>query len=220
MGRLFDYDNPVWRFIGKFFDVMVLNVLWFICSIPIVTIGASTTAVYYVTLKMVRDEEGSTIKSFFKSFRENFRQATAIWLILLVVGAVIGFDLYFFGVQMQEGTLRMILLSLLCGFGLIEMAVFLYVFPLQCRFYNPVKKTLSNALLISIRHLPRTICLLIIDGALPILALLVPVLQPIMVLFGFALIAFINSYMLAGVIEKYMPERKEAGERDEEFQWE
>jgi len=217
---LFDYDNPVWRFIGKFFDVMVLNVLWVVCSIPIVTVGASTTAVYYVTLKMVRDEEGPTIRSFFKSFRENFRQATAIWLILLVAGAVIGFDLYFFGVQMQAGTFRMILLSLLCGFGLIEMAVFLYVFPLQCRFYNPVKKTLANALLISIRHLPITICLLIIDGAIPILALLVPVLQPVLVLFGFPLIAFINSYMLAGIIEKYMPERKGDGERDEEFQWE
>ena len=61
---LFNYDNPVWRFIGKLGDLIVLNILWTICSIPIFTIGASTTAVYYVTLKLVRDEDDSTIKAF------------------------------------------------------------------------------------------------------------------------------------------------------------
>ena len=69
---LFNYDNPVWRFIGKLGDLIILNVLWLITSIPIVTIGASTTALYYVTLKLVRDEDGYTIRSFFKSFKENF----------------------------------------------------------------------------------------------------------------------------------------------------
>ena len=88
---LFNYDNPVWRFIGKLGDLIILNVLWIVCSIPIFTIGASTTAVYYVTLKMVRDEEDSTIKSFFRSFKSNFKQATAIWLILLAAGAVLAF---------------------------------------------------------------------------------------------------------------------------------
>ena len=68
---LFNYDNPVWRFIGKLGDLIILNVLWIVCSIPIFTIGASTTAVYYVTLKMVRDEEDSTIKSFFRSFKRD-----------------------------------------------------------------------------------------------------------------------------------------------------
>ena len=90
---LFNYDNPVWRFIGKLGDLIILNVLWIVCSIPIFTIGASTTAVYYVTLKMVRDEEDSTIKSFFRSFKSNFKQATAIWLILLAAGAVLALSL-------------------------------------------------------------------------------------------------------------------------------
>ena len=93
---LFNYDNPVWRFIGKLGDLIILNVLWLITSIPIVTIGASTTALYYVTLKLVRDEDGYTIRSFFKSFKENFKQSTIIWLIMLAVGLLIGFDLYFF----------------------------------------------------------------------------------------------------------------------------
>ena len=95
LSGIFNYDNPFWRFIGKFCDVMILNVLWVLCSIPVVTMGASTTAVYYVTLKLVRDEEGPTIRSFFRSFKENFRQATIIWLIMLAAGSLLGFDLYF-----------------------------------------------------------------------------------------------------------------------------
>ena len=102
LSGLFNYDNPVWRFIGKFWDVLILNVLWLVCSIPIVTIGASTTAMYYVTLKLARDEDGYTIRSFFKSFKENFRQATVIWLIFLAVVFLLGFDLYFFVAGLTE----------------------------------------------------------------------------------------------------------------------
>lgn len=86
----FNYDNPVWRFIGKLGDLILLNILWIVCSIPVFTIGASTTAVYYVTLKLVRDEGDSTIRSFFHSFKGNFRQATAIWMVLLAAGIVLG----------------------------------------------------------------------------------------------------------------------------------
>ncbi len=203
----FNYDNPVWRFIGKFFDVMILNFLWVLCSIPIVTMGASTTAVYYVTLKLVRDEEGSTIKSFFKSFRENFKQATAIWLILLAAGAVIGFDLYFFlMMQTESSAFRTVMLALFIGFGIVYLGISLFVFPLQSKFYNPVRKTLFNALFMSIRHFFQTLGILAIDGGLVFLALFVlPILQAVFFLFGFPLLAFFNSYVFAGIFEKYMP---------------
>ena len=88
---LFNYDNPVWSFIGKLGDLVLLNLLWVICCIPVFTAGAATTAVYYVTLKLVRDDDGSTIKSFFHSFTQNFKQATAIWLMILVAGGLLGF---------------------------------------------------------------------------------------------------------------------------------
>ena len=93
---LFNYDNPVWRFIGKLGDLILLNILWIVCSIPIVTAGAATTAVYYVTLKLVRDENDGTIKNFFHSFKENFVQSTIIWVILLAAGALLAFDFWFF----------------------------------------------------------------------------------------------------------------------------
>lgn len=212
----FNYDNPVWRFIGKFFDIMILNVLWFVCSIPIVTIGASTTAVYYVTLKLVRDEEGATIKSFFKSFRENFKQSTIIWLLMLAAGAVIGFDMYFFlMMQTEASTFRTVMISIFGGFGILYLFIGLFVFPLQSRFYNPVKRTLFNAFFMSVRHFLQTIGMLAINIGIPFLALFVaPILQPVLFLFGFPLLAFINSYIFAVIFEKYMPEKDEEPDRE------
>lgn len=216
LSGFFNYDNPVWRFIGKFFDIMILNILWFVCSIPIVTIGASTTAVYYVTLKLVRDEEGATIKSFFKSFKENFKQSTIIWLLMLVVGAVIGFDLYFFLMLQTEATMfRTVMLSVFGGFGLVYLCIGLYIFPLQARFYNPVKRTVFNAFFMSIRHFLQTLGLLVIDIGIPAVAIFVAtILQPILFLFGFPLIAFINSYVFTGIFEKYMPKQEKEEERE------
>ena len=72
LSGLFNYDNPIWRFIGKFWDLLIIHILWVICCIPIVTVGAATTAMYYVTLRLVRDDDGYTIRSFFKSFKKNF----------------------------------------------------------------------------------------------------------------------------------------------------
>jgi len=214
MASFFNYDNPVWRFIGKFFDIMILNLLWVICSIPIVTMGASTTAVYYVTLKLVRDEEGSTIKSFFKSFKENFRQSTVIWLMLLVAGALIGFDLYFF-LQMQTtvSALRTVMIAVFGGLLLIYLSIALFVFPIQAKFYNPVKRTLFNAFFMSIRHFLQTLGMLVMDiGLLAVAFFLVPVLQALLFLFGFPLFAFINSFVFTGIFDKYIekPDRKEA----------
>lgn len=213
--NLFNYDNPVWRFMGKFFDVMILNILWIICSIPIVTMGASTTAVYYVTLRLVRDEEGtSIIKDYFHSFKQNFKQSTIIWLILLVVGGALAADVYIFWFAMTGNqTIRYIALAVCAGFGIAYICVLMFVFPLQCRFYNSIKRTIFNAFLLSLRHLFATISMLIVDIAIPLLALtFVPILQPILFMFGFPLLLYINSYFLAPVLEKYMPKKEEVSD--------
>lgn len=218
--NLFNYDNPVWRFMGKFFDVMILNILWVICSIPIVTMGASTTAVYYVTLRLVRDEEGSsTIKDYFHSFKQNFKQSTIIWLILLVVGGALAADIYIFWFAMTGNqTLRSVALAVCAGFGIAYIGVLMFVFPLQCRFFNSIKRTMFNALLLSLRHILTTISMVIVDIAVPLLALTVaPILQPILFMFGLPLLLYINSYFLAPVLEKYMPKREVVSDDDLEI---
>ncbi len=96
MHGILNPESPVMSFITKITYSAYLNLLWLVCCLPIVTAGASTTALFYVTLKVAKNEEGSLTKSFFHSFRENFRQATVIWLILLAVGIVLGVDGYIF----------------------------------------------------------------------------------------------------------------------------
>ena len=76
MAEFFNLDNPIWRFMGKVLDLMVLTVLWVVTRVPVFTIGASTTALYYAGMKLAKDQEGYVVKDFFHSFRENFRQAT------------------------------------------------------------------------------------------------------------------------------------------------
>lgn len=211
----FNYDNPVWRFIGKFGDLILLNILWIVCSLPIFTIGASTTAVYYVTLKLARDDDGYTIRSFFKSFKENFKQSTIIWLILLVVGVILGVDLYFFTrLFTGGGTIKTVMLTVFLAMIIVYVAVFTYIFPLQARFINTVKRTFFNAFFMSLRHLFHTIGLIVIDGVLVAIAFvfMVPPMLMIFMLFGFPLLAFINSYILTPIFRIYMPEEEQEEE--------
>ena len=84
MDRFFSMDNKFFTFMNKVADLCILNIVCLICCIPIVTAGASITAMFFVTMKMVKNEESYIIKSFFKSFRQNFKQATVINLIMLV----------------------------------------------------------------------------------------------------------------------------------------
>lgn len=215
LSGFFNYDNPVWRFIGKFGDLIILNVLWLVCSLPIFTIGASTTAVYYVTLKLARDDDGYTIRSFFKSFKENFKQSTIIWLILLLAGAILGVDLYFFARLFNgSSTVKTVMLTVFLAMALIYAAVAMYIFPLQSRFYNPLKRTFFNAFFMSIRHLFRTIGMIVIDGVLVAagFVFMIPPVLMIFMLFGFPLLAFINSYILSPVFNIYMPKEERAEE--------
>ncbi len=204
MKGLFNYDNPVWHFIGKFWDVLVVNVLWFICCIPIFTIGASTTALYYVTLRLVRDEDGYTIRSFFRSFKENFRQATIIWLIFLLVGIILAADLWFTltaGI-FPAGTPRTLFAALFLGMLLIWLAMITYVFPVLARFYGTIKQTVMNSFLLSIRYILYTIGIIAIDLGITYLTL---TMLPFLMMFGMGLLGFINSFFLDHIFKKFIP---------------
>lgn len=155
MGKFFSFDSSFYRFATRIADIMILNVLWIICSIPIVTIGASTTAVYYVCLKMAKDEETNIVKSFFKSFKENMKQGTILWLLFVTVSGILGVSFYYlFKVSESENT---ILKGIAILVTIIYVFSFLYVFPLLARYENTIQKTIINSMMISIRYLDRTI---------------------------------------------------------------
>ena len=163
MGVLFNYDNPIWRFVGRIWDLFILNILWIVCSIPIVTFGASTTAMYYCTLKIARDRDsGGIFSMFFHSFKDNILQSTIIWVIMAIIGGILFFDIRFFSVYapINNTVIKMIVFTITCFLIMLWMFIFLYVFPIQAKFINPIKQTFKLALFMSVKHLVRTVIML------------------------------------------------------------
>ena len=194
-------DNVVVRALTKICDMMCLNVIWLICCIPIVTIGASTAALYSVMLKMVKNEEGYIFKSFFKAFKENFRQSTVIWLLFVLAGVIWWIDFNFAGALSGQAGLVLRVLFVLIGFVLVS--VFIYAIPLTARYVNTVSATLKNALILTLGRLPYTVLMFAVTaGALIGSAWNTTTLMfalPMWFFFGGSLVAWINSCILRRV---------------------
>lgn len=165
--RFFSYESKFSQWMLRFCYSCWLNLLWFICSIPIFTIGASTTALNYVTLKLARDEEGDVTAMFFRSFKQNFKQATVIWLILFTFGAFLaadGYILYHLR-QTVEGPLAVIftlLLAVVIAAAVMYVIVMIYIFPLIASVSNTNANMIKNAFLIGTHYLFCTIMVFVI----------------------------------------------------------
>ena len=208
MSKLFRMDSPLMRFLTKIADLMVLNILFCVTSIPLITIGASWTALYSVTLKMVRDEEGSVSRSYFRSFRQNFRQATLLWLGVLVVLALLVLDIRVLN-GMAEGTAPGLLRVGVEILALLGIMVLQYLFPSLARFEASLADTLKNACMMVLAHLPKTalmtaaavgaVWITLINNTTIAVGLMV---WP---LIGFSLMAFGNSGILRKIFDNYVP---------------
>ncbi len=208
MDRLFNMDNKFFTFMSRVADLIILNILCVICCIPIVTIGPSICAMFYVTLKMVRNEESYIVRGFFKSFRQNLKQGIIINLIMLAAGILLAFDINI--CRGSEGTLGKALIVVFMMILVIYVMIFIYIYPVLAKFYNTIKNTFTNAFLMSIRHLPYTVLMILITAA-PALVFFIPSAQVqstvilLLVLIGFSGIAYINSYFFAKIFDKYIP---------------
>ena len=208
MSKLFRMDSPLMRFLTKIADLMVLNILFCVTSIPLITIGASWTALYSVTLKMVRDEEGSVSRSYFRSFCQNFRQATLLWLGVLVVLALLVLDIRVLN-GMAGGTAPGLLRVGVEILALLGIMVLQYLFPSLARFEASLADTLKNACMMALAHLPKTalmtaaavgaVWITLINNTTIAVGLMV---WP---LIGFALMAFGNSGILRKIFDNYVP---------------
>ena len=200
--RFFSYDSKFSQVLLHLSMACWLNILWFVCSIPIITIGASTTALYACTLKIADGIDGEITKRFFSSFRQNFAQATRVWLILLAAGLLIGADTYIAvhlrssstGVPAVFWTLN---LALLFVIGIVYVIILLYIFPLISKFSNTDFNMFKNSLLIGTRYLFCTIMLFAVHFAM--FFLVVAVFTPL-IIFGEGLCALLCSYLMINVM--------------------
>ena len=212
--RIFNLDSPFMQFLTKVANLMILNMLTLVCCIPIVTGGAAVTAMYYVTLKMAKGEEPYIIKGYFKSFKENFKQGTVIWIILLAVTALIAMDwnIIIHGMEGRGAQFMKIVMFVISTFLVLTA---LYVFPVLSRFENTVKQTLKNSFLMSILNLPKSILIVIIH-ALPVVLILISVsLVPVVFLLGLSVVAYLCSMLYVKIFRRFEPEDANANQSDE-----
>ena len=206
--KKFGIDNPFFAFMGRVGDILILNILFVITSIPIVTTGMSLSAMYRVTLRMARKESNYVAKEYFRACREEWKKSTVIWLIMLVSGGVLVFDVTV-GKDMWNA-LNAAVGALIFIWGML----FTYVFAVQARFENTVKNIFKNALYMAVRHFPFTVIMMVLN-AIPALCILfgsmtMALATPIYVAAGFAVTARINSIFLSRIFRRYAQEEEEA----------
>lgn len=160
--KLFNIDSGFYKFISRFFDLVKLNFLWLLFCLPVITIGASTTAAYGVALKMVDDEESYIARSFVREFKRNFKQGTVLGLIFIVATYAIYLD-YEINRISEDGSIPLSVIGILSAF--IYVSAMLYSFPLLARYENSVIGTIQNSMEISRRYFGRT---LLITGVLAV----------------------------------------------------
>lgn len=131
MSNLFDINSKFFAFLTRISDLVILNILFILCCLPIITIGASFTALYTMTLRMIRNEENYIVKDFFKSFKENFYQSTIIWTIALLF-----IMMFYLSLRALPLVSNIFILSFfIIGFFTFSCVVS-YAFPITARFYN------------------------------------------------------------------------------------
>lgn len=216
--KFFSYESPFSQTLLKLAYSCYLNLLWFVFSIPVFTIGASTAALYSVTLKIVREREGDLTRQFYGAFRENFRQATVLWLILLGAGLFLagdGYILYhlFRTSQGAAAVLWTLVSALVIAASIAYVIVLIYVFPLTASVVNSDWAMLKNSFFIGTHYLFCTILTMGIHFAM--FYIVVSLFTP-MIIFGEGLCALLSSYLLSGVIRacSFDPSGRDGTEAD------
>ena len=205
MRNLFNYENPFIQFLVRVGDLMILNVLFILCSAPVVTLGASLTALHRVTQNMLFEQEEPLLKAFFRAFRQNFKQSTLAWLVELVVIVSLVCDVLLVMAYFNGGLAKAMYI-LVAVLAILVAGVYAYLMPLIARYENGMRQQVNNAVVLAIIKLPKTL-LLVFLNLLPVILVLISVpvfVQTLMfwVVIGFAFVSFIESSILKPVFQQ------------------
>lgn len=201
MGKWFDIESPLIQFLNKVADLMWLNILTLLCCIPIITVGASLTSAHYVALKLHRNEEGYITKDFFRSFKMNFKQSTAIWLIILLVLTVFSADFYIMN-NVEEVKIPTALQVVIMAIAILFLFMVLWVFAVQAKFVNTVTKTIKNAFALSVIQIPRTILMVILYVLPYVLCIFSLRLFPIILVLGISVPVYVSAMLYNKMFKK------------------
>ena len=197
MKKIFDMENPFMRTLSMLADLMVLNLLTLVCILPVVTGGAALTALIDACIRLVRQEDASLARDYFRAFKSNFKKGTLLWLLFLLAAVLLYFDYLAalaFVPPMRVGIFALALLLLAFAF---------YAFGLLARYENPLKTTLKNAAALMVGFFPRTLLMLLFAVGVWWLCLrYFSFGSLVLLLVGLSLPAYLCAQLLNGVFEK------------------
>lgn len=203
---MFRYDSKFWGTVGVIGDMVVINILYILSCIPIITVGAATSALYAVMRKMAKKEEGYIVKGYMKALRENLKKSTGIWLIFLLLFSLIYGDLKIVKNTFDSSNTQSIAMGFFLVSFLLAVAICVFALVLQSGYENTVKNTLKNATILMLAQLPWTVVILFTTLS-PVLSLMfIPGFYgAIMVgIFAcwFSVVALINSFIFNRIFDK------------------
>ena len=193
-------DSKFMAVLNKISDVMIVNLLTILMCIPVITAGAALTAKDYMCYKLVKNEEGGILKGFFHSFKQNFKQATIIWLVMMVVMGIAGFDMLFaYGLE-GEGT--GIVRAIMMAAGFFVFIACIMIFPVLARFDNTIKGTIKSGIHMTVAILPRAVLMGILYIIPPVVGLFWFASVPVVFLFGIAGPGYLSAMLYRSAFEK------------------
>lgn len=197
----FSYHNKISQAAVRFFSLIWLNLLWFLTSLPLFTIGASTTALYYVTLRMVRGDEGYLTRDYLRAFLDNFKKSTLWFLAASLVSMICITDFIVLGNSIS--TYLRLFSFLILGFYLLCIFAGIYVLPLMAQFRCGIATAFRSSLTLAYRNFHWTICLTILQFALPLLILyrFLP-----LIVCGISLSCFLQSLIINRIFRYCLPD--------------
>ena len=208
--KLLDPDSPIMSFLARVADLVILNVLWLLCCLPVVTAGASTTAMYHVVRHLQEESISSVTRDFFRSFKSDFRQATPVYLLLLIPTAAVVMNAWILSAQSSD-IVPVYVRAIWMVSALMLTFVVSFVYPVMAYFDDTVWKTLRTAAVLAVAKLPRTVLISAIN-LLPIIMLFVSLpfflrSSIFWLLIGGSLTAYLNMLILRPVFKKIIDER-------------
>ena len=201
MNSLFSPDNPVINTLNSVVDTLVLGFLWLLCSIPIITIGASTTALCYAYNKAVCEKESYAIKAFFDSFKLNFKQATMLWIIIATIFAICVLNYCVARTMVEQIKFMNVPIIVASVIFIVVLMWAMYVFPYLARFENSTKTIMKNCVLIMIADFKWTI-------VLTVLFAIAALLFPLILCMSASLYIFFANKIHKKVFSKYMKDQE------------
>lgn len=205
MDSLFRYDGYLNRILTKVMYIAAVNLLFLLCSLPVITIGASCTAMYTVLFRFVKNDEPDILKTFFKAFRENLKKTTGIWTAMLVLSGTLAVN-YYALYQMSGGwteVLRVFLNLIL----LLWVMLWVYIFPAAAYYKNNVSGYLQFSIRAAVANLPTTAALILMQAAFLLAILFFAQYMQMAVLIlaccGFSLPAYVSAGFLVKIFERY-----------------